>query len=94
MPASVQASVLATVPDEVVASIRRTVKDPGREVLYVRLTPAEKAKLDEIVYGYKRKGQKTTDTLIGRIAVNSIVEDYQRNGDASVLARVLAALLA
>lgn len=91
--ASVRASMLANT-DGVIASIRRTVKDPGREVLYVRLTAEEKAELDEIVYGYKRKGRKTTDTLIGRIAVNTIIEDYKRNGDTSVLARVLAALLA
>jgi len=93
-PASVRASVLAPVPDEVVSVIRQVVKDPGKEVLYVRLTAAEKGQLADIAYTYKRQGKKTSDTEIGRIAVNYLMQDYQANGANSVLARVIDALLA
>ena len=88
------ASVLAPVPDEVIAAIRHAVKVVGKEVSFVRLTPEEKAQVADIVYTYKRQGKKTTENEINRIAVNYIVQDYKANGEQSVLARVIAALLA
>ncbi len=92
--ASVLASTLASVPDETIDTIRRAVKVPGREVSFVRLTSEEKAQLADIVYTYKRQGKKTTENEINRIAVNYMVQDYKANGEQSVLARVIAALLA
>lgn len=92
-PASKRASVLADSDEQLIASIRRTVRATGKEVVYVRLTPSEKAQLADIVYTYKRLGQRTTDTEVGRIAVNYIIQDYTNNGENSILARVLASLL-
>ena len=80
--------------DAFIFTIRRTIRAAGKEVVYVRLTAAEKAELADIVYTYKRRGQKTSDTEISRIAVNYLIQDYKENGEQSVLARVLAALLA
>ncbi len=60
----------------------------------MRLTAEEKARLADIVYTYKRQGKKTTENEINRIAVNYMVHDYKANGERSVLARVIAALLA
>ncbi len=88
------ASTLAQVPDEAIGAIRRAVKVPGKEVSFVRLTAEEKAQLADIVYTYKRQGKKTTENEINRIAVNYMVQDYKANGEQSVLARVIAALLA
>jgi hypothetical protein len=88
------ASTLASVDASTVAAIRQVVKVPGREVSYLRLTPEEKADLADIVYTYKRQGQKTSETEINRIALNYLLLDYRENGQQSVLARVLAALLA
>jgi hypothetical protein len=79
---------------EEVAAIPQVVKSPGKEVSYVRLSPEEKAQLTDIVYTYKRQGQKTTENEINRIANNSLLLDYHENGEQSVLARVLASLLA
>jgi len=79
---------------EAVESIRKTVKTLGREVSFVRLTPEEKGALAEVVYAYKRQGIKTTENEINRIAINALLIDYRANGDASLLARVLAALRA
>jgi hypothetical protein len=80
--------------EDIVQGIRKTVKVPGREVSFVRLTPEEKAQLSEIVHEFKRAGKKTTETEVNRIAVNYLMDDYRTHGDASVLARVIDALLA
>jgi hypothetical protein len=70
------------------------VKVPGREVSFVRLSADEKTRLADIVYTYKRQGQKTSENEINRIAINYLLLDYDEHGDQSMLARVLAALLA
>jgi hypothetical protein len=85
---------LPSVDAETVETIRQVIKVPGREVSYLRLTPEEKADLSDIVYTYKRQGQKTSETEINRIALNYLLLDYREHGQHSVLARVLAALLA
>ncbi len=69
-------------------AIRKAVKTPGREVTYLRLTKEEKDQLSDIIYSYKRLGIKTSETEIGRIAMNYIVEDYQTNGENSILNRI------
>jgi hypothetical protein len=77
-----------------VEAIRQVLKAPGREVSFVRLTAQEKAHLSDIVYTYKRQGQKTSETEINRIAINYLLLDFHEHGEQSVLARVLAALRA
>ncbi len=87
------ASMLAA-PDDAIETIRKAVKVAGKEVSFVRLTPEEKGQLADIIYTYKRQGKKTTENEISRIAVNYIVHDYRANGEQSILARVIDALLA
>lgn len=100
-PASKRASTLAStgasieaIEAEAIESIRKVVKDPGREVSFVRLSLAEKTQLGDIVYTCKRQGQKTTENEINRIGLNYLLWDYREHGEQSVLARVLAALRA
>jgi len=88
------ASMLASVEVETIEAIRKVVKTLGRDVSFVRLTPEEKAEVSDIVYTYKRQGQKTTENQINRIAINYLLHDYHEHGEQSVLARVLASLLA
>ena len=88
------ASVLASAESDTVEAIRKVVKTQGREVSFIRLTPEEKAQVSDIVYTYKRQGQKTTENQINRIAINYLLHDYHEHGEQSVLARVLASLLA
>jgi hypothetical protein len=92
--ASQQASMLADYPEETIQAIRKIVKTPGREVSFVRLTPDEKAELADLVYSFKRRGKKTSENEINRIAVNFILQDHRERGERSVLARVIEALLA
>jgi len=75
-----------------VETIRKVVKRPGKEVVYVRLTPEEKRLLADVVHQYRRRGLRTSDNELGRIAINSLLGDYQEHGEESLLARVLAAL--
>lgn len=79
---------------QTIDAIRKIVKSPGKEVSFIRLTGDEKAQLAEIVYAYKRRGHRTTENEINRIAVNFILADYRAHGANSVLAKVLAALIA
>jgi predicted secreted protein len=90
----VQASKLASYPDEMIATVRKIVRTTGKEVSFVRLTPAEKAQLADIVYTFKKQGKKTSETEINRIAVNFLMEDYRVSGANSILVRVIDSLLA
>jgi hypothetical protein len=96
--ASKHASTLATPasdpsssPDPIEA-IRKAVKQIGKEVSFVRLTPEEKRQLKDIAYTYQRQGLKTSENEISRIGINYMLQDYHANGRASILAQVLEAL--
>ena len=88
------ASTLTRYPDSMIGAIRKTVRSVGREVSFCRVTHEEKKRLMDVVYTYRRQGVKTSENEVKRIAVNFLLEDYQANGRASVLARVIDALLA
>jgi hypothetical protein len=78
---------------ENIETVRKIVKNPGKEeVLYVRLSKAEKDMLTDISYTYKRQGIKTSDTEMARAAVNVLLEDYKINGTNSLLAIIIASL--
>jgi hypothetical protein len=85
-------STLASNQDNIIETIRKTVKSLGREVSFTRLTPDEKSRLADIVYTYKRQGIKTSENEINRIAINFLIEDFNRNGKKSILAQVIEAL--
>ena len=86
------ASTLASNHDSMIETIRKTVKSLGSKVSFTRVTPGEKARLADIVYTYKRQGIKTSENEINRIAINFLIEDYNKNGKESVLAQVIDAL--
>jgi hypothetical protein len=96
--ASKHASMQANHQDDIVETIRKTVKQVGAKTLFIRLTPEEKHELASVVFTfnemYRGEGRKTSENEIGRIALNFLIEDYRAKGKESVLARVLAALVA
>ena len=73
-------------------TIRRAVKQFGKEAATHRFTLAEKKAITDIIYAYKNLGVKTSENEITRIAVNFIINDYKQNGENSILARALKAL--
>jgi hypothetical protein len=86
------ASTLASKQDSMIETIRKTVKTLGTKVSFTRVTPEEKGRLEDIVYTYKRQGVKTSENEINRIAMNFLVEEFNKNGKESVLAQVIEAL--
>jgi len=81
---------------DLVETIRKTVKRVGKEEFYLRLTPDEKDEVTKIVFSfnemYSGESRKISANDIGRIAIHFLLEDYQANGQQSILFKVLAAL--
>ncbi len=77
---------------DMIEVIRKAVKQIGKEPATQRLTLEEKQQLKDIEYAYGRQGIKTTGNEIIRIATNFIVLDYQKNGENSILGKVLKKL--
>jgi len=78
--------------DTIIENIRKAVKVYGKEAATHRFTVEEKQALDDLEYTYRRKGIRTSENEISRIAVNFIIKDHAENGENSVLALVLKAL--
>lgn len=98
-PASALASTSANISVKAydpIETIRKTVKQVGKEVCFIRITPEEKRTLGSIVYSFNQiyggEGRKTSENEIGRIGLNFLLDDYRENGKNSILARVIAAL--
>lgn len=80
-------------PDEpLLLLVRKAVKTFGKEAATHRFTQAEKNAIAEVVYGYRSRGIRTSENEIARIAINYLVYDYQRRGEASILHQCLLAL--
>lgn len=78
--------------DGMIETIRKAVKQLGKEAATYRFTQEEKKSLGDIVYSYKGRAIKTSENEITRISINFLVEDYRENGKNSILARVLERL--
>src|SRR5206468_12016324 len=81
-----------TVIPSTLETIRKAVKQIGKEAATHRFTGDEKRKIAEIVYSYERQGYRTSENEITRIALHWLLQDYQRDGVQSVLARLLESL--
>jgi hypothetical protein len=99
-PASPQASTptdslaheLATSGD-LVDTIYRVVKKPGKQTSYVRVTAREKSELAAVLASIgEDHGYKVTETELIRTAICSALADYAENGMDSLLMRVIVAL--
>ena len=73
-------------------TVRKAVKELGKEAATHRFTLEEKRAISDIIYTYKNNGIKTSENEIARISVNYIVEDYRENGENSILHKILIAL--
>ena len=62
--------------------------------MYVRMTNEEKKQLRDIVYILNSQEMKTTENELCRIAINFLLENYQADGENSILEKVLKALIA
>jgi len=85
-------TVVSRYHGETVETIRRAVRVIGKEAATYRFSPEEKARMADLIYTYKRQGIRTSENEVSRIALNFIFQDYEENGEGSVLAKVLDAL--
>ena len=92
MQANNDANIQAFNHDIIIETIRKAVKDVGKESATYRFTPEEKKALLELSFSYKMQGYKTSENELTRIAINFLLEDQKQNGQNSVLQRVLDAL--
>lgn len=72
--------------------VRKSVKQIGKEAATHRFTLDEKNLLADIEYTYRRQGIRTSENEITRIAINYFIEDYRKNGEQSILAKILKRL--
>lgn len=77
-----------------IETIRKSVKEVGRDQAIFRLTNKEKLELADIAYNYRRQGIKTSENEVARIAINYLFEDYKDRGKDSFLNKVIEALIA
>ncbi len=78
--------------NELIETVRKSVKRIGKEAATHRFTLEEKQILADIEYQYKRQGIRTSENEITRIAINYFAEEYKQKGDASILAKILKEL--
>ena len=78
--------------DDLVARLHGAVKQVGKEAATYRFHRREKSRLVEVVYRYGRRGYRTSENQVVRIAVNWMLAEYRAKGKASLLHRVLRAL--
>lgn len=85
-------TVVSRYHDAMVETIRKSVKEFGKEAATHRFTSDEKQKIADIVYAYKRLGIRTSENEITRIAINYLIDDYYKNKQNNFLDLVLKAL--
>ncbi len=78
--------------DDILEEVRKAVKQVGKEAATQRLTLEEKQLIADIEYSYQRQGIRTSGNEIMRIATNYIIRDYRKNGENSVLAKIITQL--
>ena len=81
-----------TITPATLETMRKAVKQLGKEAATHRFTEAEKRAIGDIVYTYDRQGYRTSENEITRIAIHCLLQDYQQYGAQSVLARLLDTL--
>lgn len=92
LPPSHHDTVIPRHHDTTVESIRKAVKQFGKEAATHRFTREEKQQIAELIFNYSGKGIRTSENEIARIAVNFLVEDHRQNGKDSILDQVLKLL--
>lgn len=78
--------------DPALERVRRAIRQQGKEAATHRFTVDEKRMLKKIEHEYSLRGIRTSENEITRIAINYLCDDYKKNKEHSVLARILELL--
>src|SRR5512132_391823 len=85
-------TTVAHAEDDILDVVRKAVRQIGKEAATHRFTMDEKTSLADIEYTYRRRGIRTSENEITRIAINYFIQDYRAHGDSSLLAKTLKRL--
>ena len=85
-------TVVSRYHDTVFESVRKAVREFGKEAATHRFTLAEKRAIADIVHAYRQRGIRTSENEIARIAINFVVRDHGENGKESVLETIIQKL--
>jgi len=85
-------TVVSRAHDTNIETIRKAVKQIGKEGATHRFTSKEKQDIADLIYTYKRQGIRTSENEITRIAINFVVQDRNENGENSILDQVIKVL--
>lgn len=84
--------VVSRYQDTTIEYVRRSVKEFGKEAATHRFTLAEKRAIANIVHTLNMQGVRTTENEITRIAINFVIDEFNRQEKNSLLGLVLQAL--
>lgn len=70
-------------------SVRRAVRWPGKESSPLRITADELNKLKAVVRYFEDRGYATDRTQLIRVALNYMLDDFERRGDSSLFTEIL-----
>lgn len=90
--ASPHGVVVSRYQDTTVEFVRKSVKEFGKEAATHRFTLAEKRAIAHIVHSLNMQGIRTTENEITRIAINFVIDEFNRQEKDSFLGLVLQAL--
>jgi len=82
-------TTVAVASDTHLETVRRAVREFGKEAATHRFTLQEKKALADLIYAFRQRDIRTSENEITRIAVNYVVSDFRRNGAKSILSLVL-----
>ena len=85
-------TVIPRYHDTTIEAVRRAVKAFGKEAATHRFTLTEKRAIANIVHALHMQGIRTTENEITRIAINFVIDEFNRQEKESLLGRVLQAL--
>lgn len=84
--------VVSRYQDTTIEFIRKAVREFGKEAATHRFTLAEKRAVASVAHTLNMQGIRTTENEITRIAINFVIDEFNRNGKDSLLGLVLKAL--
>jgi len=84
--------VVSRYQDTTIEAIRKAVKEFGKEAATHRFTLTEKRAIASVAHSLNMQGIRTTENEITRIAINFVIDEFNRNGKDSLLGLVLQAL--
>lgn len=92
MVSSHRGSVVSRYQESTIENIRRAVKEFGKEAATHRFTLAEKRAIANIVHSLHMQGIRTTENEVTRIAINYVIDEFNRQEKESLLGLVIKAL--